>query len=289
MLEFARWKYIVVALVSLLALVFAAPNFFGDDLALQVSRGDRAAIDAAANSAIEAAVKAKGVAVKRAYVDDGRTMLLFDSVTEQLKGRDAVNETLSATYVSALSRAPRAPDIFRKLGLRPMPLGLDLRGGLNILYQVDVNGAVQQLLSVYEQDYRRALTDAKIIPTDAVPLPDDDGNLIGVNVTFPPGVNLTAARDVMRKIVSDVQYDISETPVPAIKATLTAAQITERKRIAIEQNITTLNNRVNQLGVTEPEVRRQGLDRISVALPGVTDAADVKDILGKVASLEFRL
>jgi preprotein translocase subunit SecD len=290
MLEFARWKYYLVVAVSLLALVFAAPNFFGEDLAVQVGRGDRAAIDATANQAIEAAVKAEGVVVKRSYIDDGRTMLLFDTVAEQLKARDAVNAKLSETYVSALARAPRAPAIFRKMGLRPMPLGLDLRGGLNILYQVDVNAAVTQLLTSYEQDYRRALTDAKIVFTDAEPLPDGDGGFNGVRVTFPAGANLSAARDVMRKVVTDATYAINDGgPVPAINATLNPTQLTERKTGAIQQNIVTLNNRVNELGVTEPEVRRQGPDRISVSLPGVTNSAEVKDILGKVATLEFRL
>ena len=288
MLEFARWKYAVVLLVSLLALVFAAPNFFGEDLAVQVVRGDRLEIDASANQAIEDAVKAKGVTVKRSYVDGGRTMLLFDTVSDQLAARDAVNETLSATYDSALARAPRAPEIFRKLGLRPMPLGLDLRGGLNILYQVDVNSAVAQLLQSYEQDYRRALNEEKIAFTDATQL-EEDGNLVGVRVTFPPGADLAAARDVMRKIVTDAQYAIVESPVPGINATLSSTQLAERKKNAIQQNIVTLNKRVNELGVTEPEVRQQGADRISVSLPGVTNSAEVKDILGRVATLEFRL
>ncbi len=119
MLEFARWKYILVVLVSLLALVYAAPNFFGEDLAVQVARKDRAALDATASQAIEAAVKAKGVHIKRAYVDSGRSMLLFENVSDQLAAREAVNDNqaLSATYVSALSRAPRAPQVFLKLGL----------------------------------------------------------------------------------------------------------------------------------------------------------------------------
>jgi preprotein translocase subunit SecD len=289
MLEFARWKYTVVVLVSLLALVFAAPNFFGEDLAVQVARGDRVDIDPAASKAIEDAVKAKGLTVKRTYIDGGRTMLLFDTVGDQLAARDAVNEALSATYVSALSRAPRAPQIFLKMGLRPMPLGLDLRGGLNILYEVDVNSAVQQLLESYEQDYRRALTDAKIAFTDATLPKDEDGTVTGVRITFPPGANLTAARDVMRKVVSDAQYAISEGPVPGINATLDKTQLDAREKNAIQQNIVTLNKRVNELGVTEPEVRQQGKNRISVSLPGVTNSAEVKDILGKVATLEFRL
>jgi preprotein translocase subunit SecD len=289
MLEFARWKYILVLLVSLLALVFAAPNFFGSDLAVQVSRKDRANVDVAGSQAIEAALKAKGVAVKRTYIDGGRAMVLFDAVDVQYAARDVVNETLSDTYISALSSAPRAPEIFRKVGLRPMPLGLDLRGGLYLLYQVDVNGAVGQLIDSYEQDFRRALTAAKVQFSDAGPLTDSDGEIIGVRVTFAPGANLTAARDVMKKVVSDAAYAIGSGTVPTVDATLTKTQLTERKRNAIQQNMVTLRNRVGELGVTEPEVRQQGLDRISVALPGITNSAEVKDILGKVATLEFRM
>ncbi len=170
-----------------------------------------------------------------------------------------------------------------------MPLGLDLRGGLYLLYQVDVNDAVKQLIDSYEQDYRRALTEAKVPFTDAVPLPDDDGAFIGVRITFPPGANLTAAREVMKKVVTDAAYTIGSGTVPSVDATLSKAQLTERKRNAIQQNMVTLRNRVGQLGVTEPEVRQQGVDRISVALPGITNSAEVKDILGRVATLEFRL
>jgi len=289
MLEFARWKYILVVLVSLLALVFAAPNFFGEDLAVQVARKDRANIDDVGRKAIEDALQAKGVVFKRSFLDGGRTMLLFDEVNAQLAARDVVNETLSQTYISALSRAPRAPEIFRMLNLRPMPLGLDLRGGLYLLYQVDVNGAVAQLIQSYEQDYRRALTAASIAFTDAAAVQDEDGLVNGVRVTFPAGANLSAARDVMQKIVSDASYTIGAGAVPTVEARLTSAQLTERKRNAIQQNMVTLRNRVNELGVTEPIVQQQGLDRISVQLPGVTNSAEVKDILGKVATLEFRL
>jgi preprotein translocase subunit SecD len=289
MLEFARWKYILVTVVSLLALVFAAPNFFGEDLAVQVARKDRANIDDAGRKAIEDALQAKGVVFKRSFIDSGRTMLLFDEVNAQLAGRDVVNETLSQTYISALSRAPRAPEIFRKLGLRPMPLGLDLRGGLYLLYQVDVNGAVAQLIDSYEQDYRRALTAANIPFADAAAMQDEDGAINGVRVTFAAGADLAAARTVMQKVVTDANYRLDDGALPTIDATLTTAQLTERKRNAIQQNMVTLRNRVGELGVTEPEVRQQGIDRISVALPGITNSAEVKDILGKVATLEFRL
>jgi preprotein translocase subunit SecD len=290
MLEFARWKYILVGVVALLALLIAAPNFFGEDIALQVGRKDRAAVDDAGRKSIEEALKAKNIAIKRAYVDDGRLMIIFDEFNARLAARDLVNDTLSQTYNSALANAPRAPSFFLKLHLRPMPLGLDLRGGLYLLYQVDVNDAVRQLTDSYEQDFRRALTAAKIDFTDAGPIIDDTGVASGVRVSFAPGTNLSAARDVMQKTVSDISYRINDSgAAPSVEATMSRAQVVERQRNAIQQNMTSLRNRVSELGVTEPEVRQQGTDRISVALPGVLNSAEVKDILGRVATLEFRL
>ncbi|MBK6672696.1 MAG: protein translocase subunit SecD [Proteobacteria bacterium] len=290
MLEFARWKYIVVAAVTLLALVIAAPNFFGEDIALQVVRKDRAVIDDAGRKSVEDALKAKGVVIKGDYVEGERMVLTFNDVNAQYAARDAVNEALSQTFVSALARAPRAPDFFRKVGLRPMPLGLDLRGGLYLLYQVDINAAVRQLVESYEQDYRRALTTNNIAFADVTSLSDEAGLATGVRVSFAAGANLAAARDVMQKVVTDLTYSINDAgSVPYIDATLTAAQVTERQRNAIQLNMNSLRNRVNALGVTEPEVRQQGVDRISVALPGVLNSAEVKDILGRVATLEFRM
>jgi preprotein translocase subunit SecD len=157
MLEFPRWKYWLVAVVLLLATVVALPNVFGEDAALQMVRKDRAAVGADAGREVVRLLADRGVAVSRNYEDQGRLMLHFDSVAQQLKARDAVNEAYGKDYATALSFASRAPDWLRSVGLRPMSLGLDLRGGLHLLYQVDVDGAVSQLLEVYEQDVRRAL------------------------------------------------------------------------------------------------------------------------------------
>src|SRR5579862_3779859 len=162
MLEYARWKYILVGVVLLLGLLFALPNVFGDDPALQIARKDRAPVTADAVPAVESYLKQRGVTFEKSYVDNGHMMLRFANVPEQLKARDTVNDHFKDTYVTALSFASRAPAFLRNLGLRPMPLGLDLRGGLYLLYQVDVNGAVGQLLDGYTQDARRVLSAANI-------------------------------------------------------------------------------------------------------------------------------
>jgi preprotein translocase subunit SecD len=162
MLEYPRWKYLLVGAVLVLALVFALPNFFGEDPALQVERKDHTAVNAEAARSLESFLTEHGVHFGKSYIDSGRLMLRFTGVPDQLAARDAVNAQYADTYRTALSFAPRTPALFRMLGLRPMPLGLDLRGGLYLLYQVDVNAAVGQALDGYAADARRALAAAHI-------------------------------------------------------------------------------------------------------------------------------
>ena len=290
MLEFPRWKYWLVAVVLLLATVVALPNVFGEDAALQMVRKDRAAVGADAGREVIRLLADRGVAVSRNYEDQGRLMLHFDSVAQQLKARDAVNEAYGKDYATALSFASRAPDWLRSVGLRPMPLGLDLRGGLHLLYQVDVDGAVAQLLEVYEQDVRRALGGAGLAFTDVTPVADGAPKPNGLRVLLPAGADLDAAREALRRILPDLAYsEVFATEGPALQLLLTPEQVRERQDYAIQQNLTTLRNRVNELGVSEPVVQKQGIDRIVVQLPGVQNSAEVKDILGKVATLEWRL
>jgi preprotein translocase subunit SecD len=289
-LEFARWKYWLVAVVLLVAAVVALPNVFGEDAALQVVRKDRAAVGADAGKDVVRLLADQGVAVSRSYEDQGRLMLHFDSVQQQLKARDAVNGSFGKDYATALSFASRAPDWLRGIGLRPMPLGLDLRGGLHLLYQVDVDGAVSQLLEVYEQDVRRALAGAALAFTDVTPVADGTPKPNGLRVLLPAGADVDAARAAVRKIFPDLAYsEVPSADGPALQMLLTPVQVRERQDYAIQQNLTTLRNRVNELGVSEPVVQRQGVDRIVVQLPGVQNSAEVKDILGKVATLEWRL
>ena len=290
MLEYARWKYILVAAVLLIALLFAVPNVFGEDPALQVASKNHQNLDTTAQQSLEAFLKEKGVEFTRTYIDTGRIMVRLPNVGEQLEARDAVNERFKDQYVTAMSFAPRMPDFLRKIGLRPMPLGLDLRGGLYLLYQVDVDSAVSQYLEAYGQDIRRALTAANLAYTDVQILAIGSERPNAVRVLLPPSVDRVAARAAAAKAVIDLTFETVNLPSgEAIQAVLTPQMIRERQDYAIQQNLVTLRNRVNELGVAEPIVQRQGVDRISVQLPGVQNSAEVKDILGKVATLEFRL
>jgi len=290
MLEYARWKYILVAAVLLLAFVFALPNVFGEDPALQVARKDHSAVTPEAEQQVESFLRAHGVRFEKGYIDQGRLMVRFASVPDQLAARDAVNgnEDFKNTYITAVSFAPRTPEALRALGLKPMPLGLDLRGGLYLLYQVDVNSAVSQALEGYSTDARRALTTANVPFRDVSVGAGGQANTIRIQLAA--GADVTAARTALNQPLQGLAITTSsDTTGPVIEAAMTTAQIRERQDYAIQQNITTLRNRVNELGVSEPIVQRQGIDRINVQLPGVQNSAEVKDILGRVATLEFRL
>ena len=293
MLEYARWKYILVAIVLLVALLCALPNVFGDERALQIARKDRAPVSTEQLATIEKVLKDNDVSYTSAAIEDGKVLVRFDKDTDQLRARDVVKDEkngLTREFVNAMQYASRAPRWMQAIGLRAMPLGLDLRGGLNLLYQVDVDGAVAQLLQSYEQDFRRALRDAKVPFTDVNTVSVDSEIPNGVRVLLPPGADLANVRALLKKAQPDIECrDATVAGASAVDCVMTPQQVRDRRDFAITSNITTLRNRVNALGVSEPIVQRQGLDRIVVQLPGVQNSAEVKDLLGKVATLEIRL
>jgi len=159
-LEYARWKYILVSVVLLFALLFALPNVFGDDRALQIVRKNHEPVTAVELESIEKVLRDNGITFKATELDEGKALIRFDKDTDQLRARDVVKDPkngLTRDYLNAMMFASRAPGWMQALGLRAMPLGLDLRGGLYLLYEVDVDGAVAQLLETYDQDFRRSL------------------------------------------------------------------------------------------------------------------------------------
>jgi preprotein translocase subunit SecD len=293
MLEYARWKYWLVAIVLLISLIFALPNVFGDERALQIARKDRAPMDVAQLKHVEDVMKQHGVTYTSAALEKGNAILRFATDAEQLKARDVAkdeNAGLAKDYVNAMMYASRAPRWLQALGLRAMPLGLDLRGGLYLLYQVDVDGAVAKLLDSYDQDIRRTLRAENLPFNDINTLTVDSDIPNGIRVLLPPNANQARVRDAIKKVQPDLGCrDANVAQGAAVDCILTPQQVRERRDFAITSNITTLRNRVNALGVSEPIVQRQGLDRILVQLPGVQNSAEVKDLLGKVATLEYRM
>jgi preprotein translocase subunit SecD len=291
MLDYPRWKYLLVAGVLAVALLFALPNVFGEDYAIQLARKDKEPVTTEQLASIEQTVKQQGLAYKSVTLDKGAATLRFDDSAEQLKARDVVKDEkvgLTKDYVNAMSYASRAPSWMS--WLKPMPLGLDLRGGLYLLYQVNVDGAVEQLLNTYMQDFQRALKADGITYIDINPIQVDADIPDGVRILLPAGADRAQVRESIRKVHQDLACrDAAVVDGSAVDCVLTAQQLRERRDFAITSNITTLRNRVNELGVSEPIVQRQGLDRIVVQLPGVQNSAEVKDVLGKVATLEYRL
>ncbi len=283
--SYPAWKIWLVTIVMLVALVLALPNVFGEGPALQLSRNDRSAFTDEAQAAVSAMLATRGLEADAAYREGDRLVLRFDSVEQQLKARDAIREGAPGDYLVALSRVPRTPAWMRALGLKPMSLGLDLRGGVYFMYEVDVKGAVTQLLSSMERDYRTMLRDERI-PFSGMQTNGTDTVTITLRSAedAPRVASLLRKRDPNLVIATDTLGDAG-----TVSVTVRPENIKQRQDFAIQQNITTLRNRVDELGVTEPIVARQGLDRIVVQLPGVQDPNEALRVLGATATLEFRL
>jgi preprotein translocase subunit SecD len=283
MQRYPFWKGALLAALMLAAILLALPNFYGESPALQLSRRDRAVFDTAAISEFGELLRGAQIPFEESYVDDaGRLWIRFDAVPGQLAARDLIQARYEGQFAIATTFASRAPDWINRLGLEPMSLGLDLRGGIYLVYEVDVEGAVSQLLQRLERDFRKVLRDARI-PYEEVAVV---GTVTQVRLRDPAQADaaLRALRDY------DATLPLAPGTEPGVLlAQLTPDQIKQRQDFAIQQNITALSNRVNALGVAEPVVQRQGLNRISVQLPGIQDASEVVRVLGKVATLEFRL
>src|SRR3569833_179657 len=227
MLEYARWKYILIVVVLLLSTLFALPNVFGDDPAIQIARADHTNLKADDATAIVSYLKDQKITVDKSYVDDGKVMLRFADTTEQFKARDAIKDHYKDQYIAAMLFASRAPDFFGKLGLRPMPLGLDLRGGLYLLYQGDVKGAVAQFLEGYAQDARRVLSGANIQFKDVSVVAANGGDQQNaIRIVLPPESDVTAARTALAQPFQGVSLSTDSLPSgSAIVGTLSNALI----------------------------------------------------------------
>src|SRR5690242_10225816 len=232
MLEYARWKYWLVAIVLLVSLIFALPNVFGDERALQIARKDRAAMDAAQLAHVEDVLKQHGVTYKSAALEKGNAIIRFEDDVEQLKARDVAkdeNAGLAKDYVNAMMYASRSPSWLQALGLRAMPLGLDLRGGLYLLYQVDVDGAVAKLLDSYDQDIRRGLRADNLTFTDINTLTENSEIPNGIRVLLPPNTDQAQVRTSIKKVQPDLACrDASVAQGKAVDCVLTDQQVRER-------------------------------------------------------------
>ncbi len=281
--HYAAWKNLLILAVIAFGVLVAVPNIFGDDPALQITRDSGSAMAELERDQVALALDESEIAYSNLYERDGRVIVLFDGVEEQLRASDRLRDDLGAAYVVALTLAPRTPAWLRSLGLRPMSLGLDLRGGVHFLFEVDIEAAVVQRLQQYESDFDKLLRKNRIkrqtrIVNDSI------------HITLGDAADADRAEDLISDVDSDIDLSRrTESGNVVIVARMTEDQIKQRRDFAIQQNTVTLRNRVNELGVAEPVVQRQGLDRIVVQLPGVQDPAQAERVLGATATLEFRL
>ncbi|MGA2838789.1 MAG: protein translocase subunit SecD [Steroidobacteraceae bacterium] len=287
MISYPRWKIALVAIVMVVGILLALPNLFGEESALQLAR-DRAVVTPGDRTSVEQLLKDKGVSLSGAFLDQGRLTLRFSSKQDQLKARDIIAEARPDQFTIALSQASRVPDWMRNLGLSPLKLGLDLRGGVYLVYQVDVEGAVKQDLDHHEQDFRASLRNARVPYQDV----QVDYRAHRVRVLFKDADSLAKGKAAI--VAENRNINLTDTTVdgaPALELTLTPLEIKERQDYAVQQNIVILRNRLNspELAVSEPQVAREGIDRIAIQLPGLQNSAEVKKILGKTATLEFRM
>jgi preprotein translocase subunit SecD len=284
MYQFAKWKYWLVIIVMVVGTLFALPNVFGEGPALQLSRNDRSTMEGANTDKVLGLLKADSVPVEASYTEKDRLVLRFADAATQAKARETITKRGEGEFLVALSTASRAPDWMRNFGLKPMSLGLDLRGGVHFVYEVDVQGAVDQSFDRMERDARATLRD-KRVPYGAVTRVNDS-----VRVTLRNQEDLTKAQDALRSPDGSILLNTSESAEgPVIEMTMTPAEVKRRQDIAVQQNITTLRNRVDELGISEPIVTRQAVNRIVVQLPGVQDPNEAIRVLGATATLEFRL
>lgn len=285
--RFPLWKYLLIVVVLGIALVYSAPNLYPDDPAVQVTGAATSLnvtevdLDRASKALTEA-----GIQVKAATLDEqGRGGLLrLTDQDDQLPAKDVVRRALGDAYVVALNLAPTTPEWLRSLGASPMKLGLDLSGGVHFLLEVDMEKAIDTRLNVYEGEVKSLLRKERIRYRS---LPKAEN---AVQLGFSDQGTLSTAQALIRKTFNDFELTSSErNGQQVLRLAITEAKLAEIREYSIKQNLTTVRNRVNELGVSEPLVQRQGANRIVVELPGVQDTAEAKRILGKTANLEFRL
>jgi len=279
--RYPLWKYILVLTVLLLGLVYSMPNIFGESPAVQITTAKSTTkLDPALLGKVEGALKQENIQIDAIFMDSTGVKVRFADADTQIKAKDVLKNNLGKDYVIALNLISRSPSWLTNIHARPMYLGLDLRGGVHFLLQVDMKAALDKAADRYVGDFRASLRKERISYSGVV---RDEQS---IQIKFSDAKELAKAQ----KIISNEFPDLT---LKETNETLTATlNLEAQKRIqefALKQNIQTLHNRINELGVAEPIIQQQGLDRVVVQLPGVQDTAKAKEILGRTATLEIRL
>jgi len=287
--QYPAWKYLLLIIVLVVSTLYALPNLYGDDPALQVSSSRNTAVDISTQEKVRKLLQDANVSFNSILLADEQILVRFSNTDAQLTAQDVVKEGLGRGYVVALNLAPRTPDWLRAMNAAPMYLGLDLRGGVHFLMEVDVNAAVSQAEERYIGDFRGLLRENKVRYVKIGRYTGKDGDS-AVEIKFRSAEARDKAESLLDTEYPDLDIDQEDREGGYfILARLAEKEKRETRKLALKQNITTLRNRVNELGVAEPVIQQQGEDRIVVQLPGVQDTARAKEILGATATLEFRL
>ena len=282
--RFPLWKNLMVALVVIIGFLYSAPNLYGEDPALQVSAARGAEVQAQTLDQVKQVLDEHKLAIKSALLDKGQILVRFNNTDDQLKSKELVSQVLGDQYVVALNLAPATPSWLAAIGGSPLKLGLDLRGGVHFLMEVDMGEAINKSQDQLVQDLRTELREQNMRYSGV----RREGD--AVLVAFRDDDVRQSALGELRNRHRELQFTQREQNGQyQLIATMTEARLKEIRSYALEQNITIIRNRVNELGVAEPLVQRQGADRIVVELPGIQDTARAKEILGATATLEFRM
>ncbi|XKE46014.1 protein translocase subunit SecD [Halomonas organivorans] len=283
--RYPLWKYLLILLVLLVGLIYSLPNLFPEDPAVQISsdRGDTT-LDEHRLERLETSLTEAGIDIQAVERNPGNVLIRLHNADDQIQARDLISEALGDDYVVALNLAESTPSWLESLAASPMTLGLDLRGGVHFLLEVDMEAALTQRLEVNASAMRETLRDERLRYRNT----EIDGR--SIRMDFMNAEDRDEARRLISREFPEFEYrNLERARGAGLAMTLTDVAVEEIQDYAINQNLTTLRNRVNELGVAEPLVQRQGPARIVVELPGVQDTAAAKRIVGATANLEFRL
>ena len=284
-MRYPAWKYLLILVVLVISTLYALPSLYPDEPAVQIS-GAKAGtqIDQSIVQKAEQILKSENIASHDNSFTNNAALLRVDSSEIQLKAKEALRRGLGDNYVVALNLAPTTPEWLQKIGAKPMKLGLDLRGGVHFLLEVDMDKAISQRMETSAADLRRQLRDNKI-KFNSLTLNNNT-----ITMQFANNDDRSAAMDFLRRNGNEfTQQAVATTDGSTLRLNYTDARRQEIQSYAVNQNLTTLRNRINELGVAEALVQTQGSNRIVVELPGVQDTAEAKRVLGRTANLEFRL
>ncbi|MCB5207755.1 protein translocase subunit SecD [Methylovorus mays] len=283
--RYPLWKYLLVLITLVLGVVYSLPNLFGESPAVQVSTAKSSAkLDPALLGQVEDILKQEKITYEAVFLDTNGVKVRFENADTQINAKDVLQGKLGKDYVVALNLISRSPSWLRSIGALPMYLGLDLRGGVHFLLQVDMKAALDKAAERYVGDFRSALRKERVAYMGV----SRDGQ--AVQVRFSSAAELEKGKKILNKEYPDLTFrDIDSGNDKLLIATLNLQAQKRIQEFALKQNIQTLHNRVNELGVAEPIIQQQGLDRIVIQLPGVQDTAKAKEILGRTATLEIRM